>query len=97
MTTPQYSMGIGLLGAGTTVFKSKFRWVFSLSWQCGIITRPWTALTAKSASRPKMTQESVPVRYQNEVAYWHGVTSWEPLTLTIHDIARDSPFNELYD
>lgn len=67
-------------------FRRKHRWrVADLS--NGPVT-PTDFLQLKSASRPNFTLAEAEVHHDQEVAYFAGKQTWEPITLTFYDAVQ---------
>lgn len=48
------------------------------------------ALLLKSATRPKISIDEIPVKWNQETAYWDGQHEWDPMTLTWYDVHQDN-------
>jgi hypothetical protein len=93
--------GFNIVGAGggdgpsnTIEIKRKHRWVFRTM---GPIT-PEALLILQSASRPSFKFEEPEMHHDQEVVYFAGKQSWDPITLVWYDSQQDPDVSgELYD
>ena len=66
--------------------RRKYRWVFEdLSTPGGFKFAPNELLILQSAQRPNFKFEEPELHHQQEVAYFAGKQSWEPITMTWYD------------
>lgn len=79
-------MGLGKLGANTSVFKRKFRWTMEFSNVCyaGIDIPP---SYVKSANRPSLTIDETEINFLNGKMYIPGKGTPESTSLVYYDVA----------
>jgi len=83
------NMGIGVLGAGDTLLKRKFRFLFGIEFCIGSAnaSRRVGASFVKMASRPDITIEDTELNFLNETTWIPGKAKWETITVTYYDAA----------
>jgi len=79
----QCDMGMGRLALSNTIFKRKFRWMFSV---IGIIGEAVGALPPMKGARPSLEFKDIEVQHVTEDIYLPGKPSWKPINLTLYDI-----------
>jgi len=74
-------MGIGRLGAPTTIMKRKFRWKFQIQTPLGFVPEWW----CKIGSRPQLDIDETEVNFLNQATWFPGKARWQPLSITYID------------
>ena len=75
-------MGIGPLGAPSTIIKRKFRWKFAIQYEGKIIVPEWWC---KVGARPQLDIEELEINFLNQASWLPGKARWQPLTITYID------------
>lgn len=68
--------------------RRKYRWVFQA---LGSVFSPGDLLVLQSAQRPNFKFEEPEMHHNQEVAYFAGKQTWEPITLTWYD--AENPYD----
>ena len=71
-------------GFGTTCFKRKFRWMFTIR---NLIGDPLTSnvLPPSKASRPNLQFKELEAQHIHETVFYPGKPDWKPITVTLYD------------
>lgn len=92
------NMGIGLLGEENTVFKRRFRWLFSISDLIngsgfGSVIKYATSQApghiCKISSRPVLKFNEQEVQHVIETIHLPAKPTWDPISLTLYDLKGD--------
>jgi hypothetical protein len=81
--------GSGGQVAATIETRRKHRWVFQTLGRGGGTFSEAELLVLMSAQRPNFKFEEPEMHHNQEVAYFAGKQSWEPITLTWYDTQQD--------
>ena len=86
------SMGIGRLGAPDAVLKRKMRWTLEIAdvVRTGTFADVKEGHICKIAMRPSFSFDQQEVQHVSEKVYLPGKPTWEPLDVTLYDMATES-------
>jgi hypothetical protein len=93
------AMGACLLQNPTVIFKRKFRWHLSLTFNCiGTNTQyTYQSDNAYSSSRPKISRDETEINYLGMKYHIPGtIVTYEPIELSVYDITGVSGPEKLY-
>ena len=78
------NMGLGALAAPETIFKRRFRWMFTIDGVCG--DRGIDVLPPLKGARPNLAFKNIEVPHLIENVYLPGKPDWKPINLMLYDI-----------
>ena len=87
--------GFNVLGAGGTgpsnviEIRRKHRWQFSVIGRGSGYFRPEELLVLQTASRPSFKFDEPDMHHNQEVAYFAGKQTWDPVKLVWYDVQQD--------
>lgn len=81
-------MGLGIIGRRDIVFRTKFRWTFTIQGIVGEENKNNTIsmLPPLKAARPSISIKEMEVRHSDEVVYYPGRQDWKTINLTLYHI-----------
>lgn len=74
-------------------FRRKHRWRVQVAEGTGLGPSDWLYL--QKAARPTFNLEKPEVHHDQEVAYFAGKQTWEPITLTFYDAVQGEGVNDI--
>lgn len=86
------NMGLGIIGDRNTVFRMKFRWMFSIS---DVVGEELPMLPPLKSSRPSISIKEMEVKHLDETIYYPGAPEWKSINLTLYHIGCDN--NPVFD
>jgi hypothetical protein len=81
-------MGMGALVAPGTIFKRRFRWMFSILEVCG--DHSINVLPPLKGARPNLAFKDIEIPHLIENIYIPGKPEWKPINLVLYDICPPS-------